>query len=121
MEIQRYGQAQGREECHRRVQTCATRVRSESRNPITEEEFMRQLGGLAALTLVAMLVFAPIATAQQMNTDQMMDLGRMMDDDMMVSPYASASATPSATASTSATTTASTSATTSAGRDEHGS
>ena len=82
---------------------------------------MRQLGGLAALTLVAMLVFAPIATAQQMNNDQMMDLGRMMDDDMMVSPYASASATPSATASTSATTTASTSATTSAGRDEHGS
>ena len=82
---------------------------------------MRQLGGLAALTLVAMLVFAPIATAQQMNNDQMMDLGRMMDDDMMVSPSASASATPSATASTSATTTASTSATTSAGRDEHGS
>jgi hypothetical protein len=82
---------------------------------------MRQLGGLAALTLVAMLVFAPIARAQQMNNDQMMDNGRMMDDDMMVSPSASASATPSATASTSATTTASTSATTSAGRDEHGS
>ena len=78
---------------------------------------MRQLGGLAALTLVAMLVFAPIATAQQMNNDQMMDLGRMMDDDMMVSPSASASATPSATASTSA----STSATTSAVRDDHGS
>jgi hypothetical protein len=82
---------------------------------------MRQLGYLAALTLVAMLVFAPIATAQQMNNDQMMDNGRMMDDDMMVSPSASASATPSATASTSATTTASTSATTSAARDDHGS
>ena len=78
---------------------------------------MRQLGGLTALTLVAMLVFAPIATAQQMNNDQMMDNGRMMDDDMMVSPSASASATPSATASTSA----STSATTSAVRDDHGS
>jgi hypothetical protein len=76
---------------------------------------MRQLGGLAALTLVAMLVFAPIATAQQMNNEQ------MMDDDMMVSPSASAGATPSATASTSATTTASTSATTSAVRDDHGS
>jgi hypothetical protein len=82
---------------------------------------MRQLGYLAALTLVAMLVFAPIATAQQMNNDQMMDNGRMMDDDMMVSPSASASTTPSATASTSATTTASTSATTSAARDDHGS
>jgi hypothetical protein len=74
---------------------------------------MRQLGYLAALTLVAMLVFAPIATAQQMNNDQVMDNGRMMDDDMMVSPSASASATPSATASTSATT--------SAVRDDHGS
>jgi hypothetical protein len=62
---------------------------------------MRQLEGLAALTLVAMLVFAPIATAQQMN-----------NDDMMVSPSASASATPSASASTSATT--------SAARDDHG-
>ena len=82
---------------------------------------MRQLGYLAALTLVAMLVFAPIATAQQMNDDQMMDNGRMMDDDMMVSPSASASTTPSASASTSATTTASTSATTSAARDDHGS
>jgi hypothetical protein len=86
---------------------------------------MRQLGYLAALTLVAMLVFAPIATAQQMNNDQMMDNGRMMDDDMMVSPSASASTTPSATASTSAstsaTTTASTSATTSTARDDHGS
>jgi hypothetical protein len=82
---------------------------------------MRQLGGLAALTLVAMLVFAPIARAQQMNNDQMMDNGRMMDDDMMVSPSASASTTPSASASTSATTTASTSATTSAARDDHGS
>lgn len=82
---------------------------------------MRQLGYLAALTLVAMLVFAPIATAQQMNNDQMMDNGRMMDDDMMVSPSASASTTPSASASTSATTTASTSATTSAARDDHGS
>lgn len=71
---------------------------------------MRQLGYLAALTLVAMLVFAPIATAQQMN-----------NDDMMVSPSASASATPSASASTSATTTASTSAMTSAARDDHGS
>jgi hypothetical protein len=82
---------------------------------------MRQLGYLAALTLVAMLVFAPIATAQQMNNDQMMDNGRMMDDDMMVSPSASASTTPSASASTSATTTASTSATTSTARDDHGS
>jgi hypothetical protein len=82
---------------------------------------MRQLGYLAALTLVAMLVFAPIATAQQMNNDQMMDNGRMMDDDMMVSPSASASTTPSASASTSATTTASTSATTSTARDDYGS
>lgn len=63
---------------------------------------MRQLGYLAALTLVAMLVFAPIATAQQMN-----------NDDRMVSPSASASATPSASASTSAMT--------SAARDDHGS
>ena len=64
---------------------------------------MRRLVYLAALALVAMLVLAPGATAQQMNGKHMMPDGRMMDDaqmmdgNMMASPSPSASATPSST------------------------
>ena len=59
---------------------------------------MRRLMYMAALTLVATLVLASAATAQQMNGQHMMPNGQMMDNDMMASPPASASATPSATA-----------------------
>jgi hypothetical protein len=58
---------------------------------------MRRLVYIAALALMAMLVLAPGAMAQQMNHQHMMPNGQMMDDNMMASPSASASATPSAT------------------------
>ena len=58
---------------------------------------MRRVVYIAALALMAMLVLAPGAMAQQMNHQHMMPNGQMMDDNMMASPSASASATPSAT------------------------
>src|SRR5919206_4236643 len=63
----------------------------------TEQDFMRRLLYIAALALTAMLVLAPGAMAQQMNHQHMMPNGQVMDDNMMASPSASASATPSAT------------------------
>ncbi len=80
---------------------------------------MRRLMYMAALALVATLVLAPGATAQQMNGEHMMPNGQMMDDSMMASPSASVSASPSATPMASATPTASTSATASAPRSHH--
>jgi cobalamin biosynthesis Mg chelatase CobN len=84
---------------------------------------MRRLVYIAALALMAMLVLASGAMAQQMNHQHMMPNGQMMDDNMMASPSASASASPSASASSSATasTSASASATTrtSAPRSHH--
>jgi hypothetical protein len=59
---------------------------------------MRRVVYIAALALMAMLVLAPGAMAQQMNHQHMMPNGKMMDDNMMASPSAAASATPSATA-----------------------
>jgi len=65
---------------------------------------MKRLVYMLALALVAVLVLAPGAMAQQMNGQHMMPNGQMMDDsqmtngNMMASPSASASATPSATA-----------------------
>jgi len=58
---------------------------------------MRRLVYIAALALMAMVVLAPGAMAQQMNHQHMMPNGQMMDDNMMASPSASASATSSAT------------------------
>jgi LPXTG-motif cell wall-anchored protein len=58
---------------------------------------MRRVVYIAALALMAMLVLAPGAMAQQMNHQHMMPNGQMMDDNMMASPSASAGATPSAT------------------------
>ena len=52
---------------------------------------MRRLLYIAALALMAMLVLAPGAMAQQMNHQHMMPNGQMMDDNMMGSPSASAS------------------------------
>ena len=63
----------------------------------TEKDLMRRVVYIAALALMAMLVLAPGAMAQQMNHQHMMPNGQMMDDNMMASPSASASATPSAT------------------------
>jgi hypothetical protein len=57
---------------------------------------MRRLAYLVSLALVAVLVLAPGATAQQMNGKHMMPDGTMMDGNTMASPSASASATPSA-------------------------
>ena len=57
---------------------------------------MRQLAYMVSLALVAVLVLAPGATAQQMNGRHMMPNGKMMDHNMMASPSASASAAPSA-------------------------
>jgi cobalamin biosynthesis Mg chelatase CobN len=59
---------------------------------------MRRVVYIAALALMAMLVLAPGAMAQQMNYQQtshqhMMPNGQMMDDNMMANPSASASAT----------------------------
>jgi type IV secretory pathway TrbL component len=98
---------------------------------------MRRLMYMAALALVATLVLAPGAMAHQMNGEHMMPNGQMMDDNMMASPSASASATPSAnnmmaspsasasaspsaTPTASATATASTMPTASAARGDHG-
>jgi len=86
---------------------------------------MRRLVYLAALALVAMLVLAPGATAQQMNGKHMMPDGRMMDDgqmmgsNIMASPSASASASPSASASSSASASPTATATASAPRGHH--
>jgi LPXTG-motif cell wall-anchored protein len=69
---------------------------------------MRRLAYMVSLALVAVLVLAPGATAQQMNGKHMMPDGTMMDDSQMMggntmaSPSASASATPKASASSSA-------------------
>src|SRR5829696_7663212 len=74
---------------------------------------MRRLVYMAALALVATLVLAPGAMAQQMNGEHMMPNGQMMDDaqmmggNMIASPSASASASSSATAAPTATATAS--------------
>ena len=63
---------------------------------------MRRLANMVALALVAVLVLAPGATAQQMNGKHMMPDGTMMDNsqmmggDTMAIPSASASATPKA-------------------------
>ena len=62
-----------------------------------EKKSMRRIAYIAALALMAMLVLAPGAMAQQMNHQHMMPNGQMMNDNMMASPSASASATPSAT------------------------
>src|SRR5215204_740927 len=94
----------------------------------TEKNLMRRIVYIAALALMAMLVLAPGAMAQQTNYQHpnhqhMMPNGQMMDDNMMASPSASASVSPSASAypSASASTSASTSpsATTSAPRSHH--
>jgi LPXTG-motif cell wall-anchored protein len=58
---------------------------------------MRRVVYIAALALMAMVVLAPGAMAQQTNYQHMMPNGQMMDDNMMANPSASASATPSAT------------------------
>jgi LPXTG-motif cell wall-anchored protein len=63
----------------------------------TEKNFMRRVVYIAALALMAMVVLAPGAMAQQTNYQHMMPNGQMMDDNMMANPSASASATPSAT------------------------
>src|SRR5215213_7435445 len=68
----------------------------------TEKDLMRRVVYIAALALMAVLVLAPGAMAQQMNHQHMMPNGQMMDDNMMASPSASASASSSASASTSA-------------------
>ena len=80
---------------------------------------MRRVVYIAALALMAMLVLAPGAMAQQMNHQHMMPNGQMMDDNMMASPSASASASPSATASTSASASPSAATTPSAPRSHH--
>ena len=80
---------------------------------------MRRVVYIAALALMAMLVLAPGAMAQQMNHQHMMPNGQMMDDNMMASPSASASASPSATASTSASASPSATTTPSAPRSNH--
>jgi hypothetical protein len=59
---------------------------------------MRRLLYIAALALMAMLMLAPGAMAQQMPHQHMMSNGQMMDDNMMASPSASASPYPSASA-----------------------
>jgi cobalamin biosynthesis Mg chelatase CobN len=87
---------------------------------------MRRVVYIAALALMAMVVLAPGAMAQQTNhqhmmpNGQMMDESMMMDDNMMASPSASASAYPSASASTSASTSSSATTTAaSAPRNRH--
>ena len=59
---------------------------------------MKRLVYIVALALMAMLVLAPGAMAQQMNHQHRMPNGQMMDDNMMGSPSASASSYPSASA-----------------------
>ena len=74
---------------------------------------MRRLIYMVSLALVAVLVLAPGATAQQMNGKHMMPNGTMMDDSQlmggntMASPSASASASSSASVTPTATATAS--------------
>src|SRR5215204_6054631 len=85
----------------------------------TEKDLMRRVVYIAALALMAVLVLAPGAMAQQMNHQHMMPNGQMMDDNMMASPSASASATPLATASTSASASPSAATTPSAPRSHH--
>src|SRR5215212_1543630 len=85
----------------------------------TEKDFMRRVVYIAALALMAMLVLAPGAMAQQMNHQHMMPNGKMMDDNMMASPSASASASASATASTSASASPSAATTPSTPRSHH--
>jgi hypothetical protein len=87
---------------------------------------MRRVVYMAALALVAVLVLAPGAMAQQMNGQHMMPDGQMMDDsqmmgssNMMASPSASASASTSASASPSASATPTATATASAPRGHH--
>ena len=89
---------------------------------------MRRLVYMAALALVAMVVLAPGAIAQQMNGEHMMPNGQMMDDSQMIgannnnimaSPSASASASTSASASPSASTSPTATATASAPRSHH--
>src|SRR5215212_8906046 len=81
---------------HRRVRVCQHCASGLPRYE-TEKTFMRRLVYIAALALMVILVLAPGAMAQQMNHEHMMPNGQMMDDNMMASPSASASATPSAT------------------------
>ena len=70
---------------------------------------MKRLASMVALALVAVLVLAPGATAQQMNGKHMMPDGTMMDNSQMMggntmmSPSASASASSSASATPAAT------------------
>jgi LPXTG-motif cell wall-anchored protein len=59
---------------------------------------MRRVVYIATLALMAMLVLAPGAMAQQTNHQHMMPNGQMMDDNMMANPSASASASPTASA-----------------------
>ncbi len=59
---------------------------------------MRRLIYMATLAIVATLMLAPGATAQQMYGKHMMPNGQMMDDNMMASPSAPASATSGAAA-----------------------
>src|SRR5215208_501558 len=80
---------------HRRVRVCQHCASGLPRYE-TEKDFMRRVVYIAALALMAMLVLAPGAMAQQMNHQHMMPNGQMMDDNMMASPSASASASPSA-------------------------
>jgi cobalamin biosynthesis Mg chelatase CobN len=75
---------------------------------------MRRIVYIAALALMALLVLAPDAMAQQMNHQHMMPNGKMMDDNMMASPSASASSYPSASASSSVSASPSATASTSA-------
>src|SRR5215212_5735931 len=103
---------------HRRVRVCQHCASGLPRYE-TEKNFMRRLVYIAALALMAMLVLAPGAMAQQMNHQHMMPNGQMMDDNMMASPSASASASPSATASTSASASPSAATTPSAPRSHH--
>jgi hypothetical protein len=79
---------------------------------------MRRLVYMVALALVAVLVLAPGATAQQMNGKHMMPDGKMMDDSQMMGGNTMASPSASASASSSASATAS--ATASAPRGHHG-
>ena len=90
----------------------------------TEKDLMRRVVYTAALTLMAMLVITPGAMAQQMNYQHMnhkhmMPNGQMMDNNMMASPSASASAYPSASPSTSASASPSATTTASAPRSHH--
>ena len=58
------------------------------------EDFMRRLAYMVSLALVAVLVLAPGATAQQMNGKHMMPDGTMMDDSQMMGGNTMASPPP---------------------------